>query len=91
VPNAGRVTLRMLGHSISGYPDWIQGNPAFVDLLSANPFRLWTDQELLAHAFAQPLICAPGACFHYAHTRLPGPSNALPCASSCTKSMRSAP
>ena len=38
VPNAGRVTLRMLGHSISGYPDWIQGNPAFVELLSANPF-----------------------------------------------------
>ena len=68
VPNAGRVPLRMLGHSISGYPDWIQGNPAFVELLSANPFRLWTDQELLAHAFAQPLICAPGACFHYAHT-----------------------
>jgi len=67
-PNADRVTLRMLGHAISGYPDWIQGNPSFVDLLLANPFRLWTDQELLAHAFAQPLICEPGACFHYAHT-----------------------
>jgi CubicO group peptidase (beta-lactamase class C family) len=68
VPNADRVTLRMLGHAISGYPDWIQGNPAFVDILYANPFRLWTDQELLDHAFAQPLICEPGACFHYAHT-----------------------
>ncbi len=67
-PNADRVTLRMLGHNISGYPDWIQGNQAFVDLLLANPFRLWTEQELLAHAFAQPTICEPGACFHYAHT-----------------------
>ena len=68
VPNADRVTLRMLGHSISGYPDWIQGNQAFVDILLANPFRLWNDQELLDHALAQPLICEPGACFHYAHT-----------------------
>lgn len=68
VPNADRVTLRMLGHSISGYPDWIQGNQAFVDILYANPFRLWNDQELLDHAFAQPLICEPGTCFHYAHT-----------------------
>lgn len=67
-PNADRVTLRMLGHSISGYPDWIQGNQAFVELLLANPFRLWTERELLAHAFAQPLVCEPGACFHYAHT-----------------------
>jgi CubicO group peptidase (beta-lactamase class C family) len=68
VPNADRVTLRMLGHAISGYPDWIQGNPAFENVLLANPFRLWNDQELLDAAFAQPLICEPGACFHYAHT-----------------------
>jgi CubicO group peptidase (beta-lactamase class C family) len=68
VPNADRVTLRMLGHVISGYPDWIQGNPAFENVLLANPFRLWNDQELLDAAFAQPLICEPGACFHYAHT-----------------------
>jgi CubicO group peptidase (beta-lactamase class C family) len=68
VPNADRVTLRMLGHAISGYPDWIQGNQAFSDVLLANPFRLWNDQQLLDAAFAQPLICDPGACFHYAHT-----------------------
>jgi CubicO group peptidase (beta-lactamase class C family) len=68
VPNADRVTLRMMGHAISGYPDWIQGNQAFLDVLLANPFRLWNDQELLDAAFAQPLICDPGACFHYAHT-----------------------
>ena len=68
VPNADRVTLRMLGHNISGYPDWIQGNEVFVDLLYANPFRLWREQELLDHAFAQPLICEPDTCFHYAHT-----------------------
>jgi CubicO group peptidase (beta-lactamase class C family) len=68
VPNADKVTLRMLGHVISGYPDWIQHNPAFENVLLANPFRLWNDQELLDAAFAQPLICDPGACFHYALT-----------------------
>jgi CubicO group peptidase (beta-lactamase class C family) len=68
VPNADRVTLSMLGHAISGYPDWIQGNPAFDETLLANPFRLWNDAELLSAAFAQPLVCDPGACFHYAHT-----------------------
>ena len=69
VPNADRVTLRMLGHSISGYPDWIQGNPA-APSRSCLPTRSGSgsDHELLDHAFAQPLICAPGACFHYAHT-----------------------
>lgn len=67
-PNADRVTLRMLGHAISGYPDWVQGNPAFLPLLYQDPFKLWSEQELLDHAFAQPLICEPGACFHYAHT-----------------------
>jgi CubicO group peptidase (beta-lactamase class C family) len=67
-PNADRVTLRMLGHSVSGYPDWIQGNPAFQQILLDDPFRLWSERELLDHAFAQPLICDPGACFHYAHT-----------------------
>jgi CubicO group peptidase (beta-lactamase class C family) len=68
VPNADKVTLRMLGHVISGYPDWIQHNPAFENVLLANPFRLWNDQELLDAAFAQPLICDPGACFHHPHT-----------------------
>jgi CubicO group peptidase (beta-lactamase class C family) len=67
-PNADRVTLRMLGHSISGYPDWIQRNPPFADLVTAEPFRMWSEQELLDAAFAQPLTCDPGACFSYAHT-----------------------
>lgn len=67
-PNADRVTLRMLGHATSGYPDWIQGNPAFEKLQVAHPFRMWTQRQLLRHAFAQPPVCAPGACFHYAHT-----------------------
>jgi CubicO group peptidase (beta-lactamase class C family) len=67
-PEADEVTLRMLANSTSGYPDWIQGNETFVNLLLANPFRQWTSDELLHWSFAQPIICAPGTCFHYAHT-----------------------
>src|SRR5262249_44756408 len=54
--------------STSGYPDWIQGNETFANLLLANPFRQWTANELLHWSFSQPLVCAPGTCFHYAHT-----------------------
>jgi len=68
LPNADRVTLRMLASVTSGYPDWIQGNPDFLDTLHANVFRQWTTQELVDVAFGQPLICDPGECFHYAHT-----------------------
>ena len=54
-PNADRVTPGMLARSTSGYPDWIQGNPTFVSALLADPFRTWTESELLGYAFAQPL------------------------------------
>jgi len=68
LPNADRVTLRMLASSTSGYPDWIQGNETFYEAHLADVFRQWTTPELLDAAFAQPLICEPGKCFHYAHT-----------------------
>jgi D-alanyl-D-alanine carboxypeptidase len=68
LPNADRVTLRMLASATSGYPDWVQGNPAFVDALYDDVFRQWRTQDLVDVAFAQPPACEPGACFHYAHT-----------------------
>jgi CubicO group peptidase (beta-lactamase class C family) len=68
LPYAHRVTLRMLANSTSGYPDWVQENPAFVKTLFANPFRQWTTQELLNIALHRHMICKPGKCFHYAHT-----------------------
>jgi CubicO group peptidase (beta-lactamase class C family) len=67
-PNADKVTLRMLSSVTSGYPDYIQENPPFQAAQLAEPFRQWTDDELLQYAFAQPIVCDPGACFHYAHT-----------------------
>jgi CubicO group peptidase (beta-lactamase class C family) len=67
-PNADKVTLRMLASVTSGYPDYIQENPPFQAAQLAQVFRQWTDDELLHYAFAQPIVCDPGACFHYAHT-----------------------
>jgi CubicO group peptidase (beta-lactamase class C family) len=67
-PNADRVTLRMLASVTSGYPDYIQENPPFQAAQLAQVFRQWTDDELLQYAFAQSIVCDPGACFHYAHT-----------------------
>ena len=67
-PNADKVTLRMLASVTSGYPDFIQENPLFQAAQLAQVFRHWTDDELLQYAFALPVVCDPGACFHYAHT-----------------------
>jgi D-alanyl-D-alanine carboxypeptidase len=70
LPDASRVTLRMLADNTSGYVDWIQGNLPFVEELFENPFRFWTANELLGIALARPMACEPGTCFHYAHTNL---------------------
>ena len=68
LPDADRVTLRMLANSTSGYADWLQGNPAFLDALYADVFRQWQTRELMEIALAFPAVCEPGACFSYAHT-----------------------
>jgi D-alanyl-D-alanine carboxypeptidase len=68
LPDADRVTLRMLATSTSGYADWVQENPDFVQTLYADVFRQWQTKELLEIALARPRLCEPGACFHYAHT-----------------------
>jgi CubicO group peptidase (beta-lactamase class C family) len=67
-PEAEEVTLRMLASVTSGYPDFIQENPAFQKLLLENPFRQFTANELIHWAFTLPIPCKPGTCFHYAHT-----------------------
>jgi CubicO group peptidase (beta-lactamase class C family) len=67
-PEADEVTLRMLASVTSGYPDFIQENEAFQNLLFENPFRQWSANELIHWAFTLPPVCKPGTCFHYAHT-----------------------
>jgi D-alanyl-D-alanine carboxypeptidase len=65
LPNADRVTIRMLVTNTSGYPDYVD---LAVLPLYENPFRQWSPKELVRIAFSKDLACGPDACFTYAHT-----------------------
>jgi D-alanyl-D-alanine carboxypeptidase len=67
-PESNEITLRMLANVTSGYPDFIQENEPFQQLLFENPFRQWSANELVHWAFTLPIVCKPATCFHYAHT-----------------------
>ncbi|MDT5140410.1 MAG: hypothetical protein QOD58_4672 [Mycobacterium sp.] len=67
-PHADRVTLGQLAQMTSGYPDYVIGNDAFINVLYANPFRQWTTQEILAQISSRPLLYEPGTNWNYAHT-----------------------
>ena len=69
VPHSDRVTLGQLAQMTSGYVDYVIGNTAMDDALYADPFRQWTQEELLAFAVDQPLRYAPGTNWNYAHTK----------------------
>jgi CubicO group peptidase (beta-lactamase class C family) len=67
LPHAQSITLRMLAESRSGYADYVQ-SPAFLKALQADPFREWSQQELVQLGVSQPLLYPPGTRFSYAHT-----------------------
>lgn len=68
MPRASQITVRQLMNNTSGYFDWIQGNEAFQNEMLANPFRIWSENELLRTALDRGFVCPPGTCFSYAHT-----------------------
>ncbi|SNT64519.1 CubicO group peptidase, beta-lactamase class C family [Asanoa hainanensis] len=63
---ADQVTLRMLGSTTSGYPDF-ESYPPFVKRLYEDPFQHWTQQELLDLALARPSWYEPGTNWSYSH------------------------
>jgi CubicO group peptidase (beta-lactamase class C family) len=67
LPDAGRVTLRMLANMTAGYPDYVP-DEALTAAIYADPFRQWTPQELIAIGLAQPRTLAPGTNWDYSHT-----------------------
>jgi CubicO group peptidase (beta-lactamase class C family) len=67
LPNAGRVTLRMLATMTAGYPDFVP-NPEMTAALYADPFRQWTTQEEIAAGLTQPRLFPPGTNWDYSHT-----------------------
>ncbi len=67
LPNANQVTLKMLANGTSGYPDYVY-NKKFVDMAVNNPFKHWSNSELLEYAFAEAALFKPGTSQRYSHT-----------------------
>ena len=67
LPEANRVTLKMLASQTSGYPDF-ETDPAWTAAFDADPFRIFTYQERLGYAFRRPAAFPPGKNWSYSHT-----------------------
>ena len=67
LPNADKVTLRMLTNQTTGYPDY-EADPAWLAAFNADPFHIWTYEERMKYAFGRPLQFQPGENWSYAHT-----------------------
>jgi CubicO group peptidase (beta-lactamase class C family) len=69
LPEANQVTVKMLANMTSGYPDYVS-DPKFIAEFYRNPFHQFTNAELLAIAFSQPVSFRPGTNWGYAHTNM---------------------
>ncbi len=67
LPEADKVTLKMLANQTTGYPDF-ETDPAWLAAFNADPFRVWTFSERLKYAFARPVQFSPGTNWSYSHT-----------------------
>ncbi len=69
LPEADKVTLKMLANMTSGYPDYVT-SPEFAAALLADPFRSFSTSQQLEYAFARPMSFSPGTNWGYAHTNI---------------------
>jgi CubicO group peptidase (beta-lactamase class C family) len=67
LPEANKVTLKMLANQTSGYPDY-ETDPKFLAAWTADPFHIFTFEERLKIAFSRPMMFEPGTNWSYAHT-----------------------
>ena len=67
LPEANKVTLKMLANQTSGYPDY-EADPKWVAAFIADPFHIWTFDERMKYAFSRPIQFEPGTNWSYSHT-----------------------
>ena len=67
LPQANKVTLKMLANKTSGYPDF-ETDPKFLAAFDKEPFHIFTFDERLKIAFSRPMMFDPGTNWSYAHT-----------------------
>jgi CubicO group peptidase (beta-lactamase class C family) len=67
LPEANKLTLKMLANQTSGYPDY-ETDPKWLAAFIADPFHIWTFEERMKYAFSRPVQFAPGTNWSYSHT-----------------------
>jgi D-alanyl-D-alanine carboxypeptidase len=67
LPDADKITVAMLARSTSGYYHYVK-DQSFIDAVHADPFRLWTPQELVDVGVRHPLNFAPGTSWSFSDT-----------------------
>jgi D-alanyl-D-alanine carboxypeptidase len=67
LPDADKITVAMLARSTSGYYHYVK-DQALIDAVHADPFRLWTPQELVTVGVSHPLNFAPGTSWGFSDT-----------------------
>ncbi len=67
LPDADKITIAMLARSTSGYFHYVK-DQAFVNAVNADPFRMWTPQELVDVGVSHPLNFAPGTSWGFSDT-----------------------
>ena len=67
LPHANDITLRMLASMTSGYADYVYQDEVLTGT-DADPFRQWTNDELIDSGVSEPLMFVPGKNWGYSHT-----------------------
>ncbi len=67
LPNADRVTLRMLANCTSGYADYIANND-FLEIFTDDPFYSFTPQEIIGFSLDDGQLYEPGEGWAYSHS-----------------------
>ncbi|RKH55879.1 serine hydrolase domain-containing protein [Corallococcus llansteffanensis] len=66
IANAETITVAMLLGHRSGIPEWVTDEK--IQAIVSNPEHVWTVDEILGVAGAQPPMFAPGAMYGYSNT-----------------------